>query len=139
MRATRPRRAGGVPDYLAACDAPITGMTIGWLPPLAEALRAPGVEETIRAARDGFACLGAQVEMIDVTLTDPMPISGTLLARPATKLKALARLGPPPRIAMRPAIGAYAATGARPVGRLHSPSRPSTCVIRPRPIQQAMQ
>lgn len=79
-----------VPDYLAACDAGVQGLTIGWAAVPSRSRREPGVEDQIRKACDGFAALGARVTPLDETLPDASGFQWTLQVAASGALRAIA-------------------------------------------------
>lgn len=79
-----------VPDYVAACDEGVQGLTIGWLPQPDDAHREPGVEEAVQSAYGTFSELGATLRPLDVDLVNPLPISQTLILAASVALRRLA-------------------------------------------------
>ena len=77
-----------VPDYLAACEAPVDGMRVAWSPTLGYAKPTPEVlkttEEAVRALED----LGVSVELVEEVLADPVELwNAEFFAGAGTRLK----------------------------------------------------
>jgi Asp-tRNA(Asn)/Glu-tRNA(Gln) amidotransferase A subunit family amidase len=80
--------SGPVPDYLAACEAPVSGMRVAWSPTLGYARPTPEVleitEEAVRAVEDP----GCSVDLVEEVMEDPVELwSAEFYAGAGTRLK----------------------------------------------------
>jgi Asp-tRNA(Asn)/Glu-tRNA(Gln) amidotransferase A subunit family amidase len=66
--------SGPVPDYLAACEAPIDGMRIAWSPTLGYARPVPEVLEITEGAVRTFEDFGCPVELVEEVMEDPVDL-----------------------------------------------------------------
>lgn len=81
-----------VPDYLAACEAPVEGLRIAWSPTLGFARPVPEVLETVERAVRVFEDIGCSVELVDEVMDDPVGLwSAEFYAGAGTKLKSALR------------------------------------------------
>lgn len=65
--------AGPVPDYLAACEAPVADLRVAWSPTLGYARATSEVRELCEAAARRFETFGCKVELVD-TVFDADPV-----------------------------------------------------------------
>ena len=80
--------SGPVPDYLAACNAPVDGMRLAWSPTLGYARPAPEVLEVVEGAVQTFEGLGCSVELVEEVMEDPVDIwNAEFYAGAGTRLK----------------------------------------------------
>lgn len=77
-----------VPDYLAACGAPIEGMRVAWSPTLGYARPLPEVLEITERAVHTLEALGCSVDLVDKVMDDPVDLwSAEFYAGAGTRLK----------------------------------------------------
>ena len=77
-----------VPDFLAACERPVTGMRIAWSPTLGYAEPTSEVESRVSEAVKVFEDLGCEVELVDQVMEDPFDLwLAEFYAGVGTKLK----------------------------------------------------
>jgi len=77
-----------VPDYLAACEAPVEGMRVAWSPTLGYARPLPEVLEITEKAVHTLEALGCSVELVDEVMDDPVDLwSAEFYAGAGTRLK----------------------------------------------------
>ena len=77
-----------VPDYLAACEAPVEGMRVAWSPTLGYARPTPEVLETTGEAVRAIEDLGCSVDLVEEVMEDPVEIwSAEFYAGAGTRLK----------------------------------------------------
>jgi Asp-tRNA(Asn)/Glu-tRNA(Gln) amidotransferase A subunit family amidase len=77
-----------VPDYLAACEAPVDGMRIAWSPTLGYARPVPEVLEITEEAVRVFEELGCSVELVEEVMDDPVNLwNAEFYAGVGTRLK----------------------------------------------------
>ncbi len=77
-----------VPDYLAACEAPVDGMRVAWSPTLGYAKPTPEVLETTEEAVRALEDLGVSVELVEEVLADPVELwNAEFFAGAGTRLK----------------------------------------------------
>lgn len=80
--------AGPVPDFLAACDAPVDGLRIAWSPTLGYAQPTAEVIEATEAAAKTFEKLGCSVDLVEKLFEDPIDLwNAEFYASAGTKLK----------------------------------------------------
>ncbi len=76
------------PDFLAACEHPVTGMRIAWSPTLGYAEPTSEVESAASEAVKVFEELGCEVEFVDQVMEDPFDLwLAEFYAGVGTKLK----------------------------------------------------
>jgi aspartyl-tRNA(Asn)/glutamyl-tRNA(Gln) amidotransferase subunit A len=63
-----------VPDYLAACDRPLSGLRIAWSPTLGYARPTREVVEIAETAARLFEELGCSVELVETVFDDPIEL-----------------------------------------------------------------
>jgi len=86
-----------VPDFLAACDAPVGGMRIAWSPTLGYARPTAEVAGVTMSAARVFEDLGCHVEEVPAVMDDPVELwmsefyagVGTRLRRPLLEARSL--------------------------------------------------
>jgi len=86
-----------VPDFLAACDAPVKGMRIAWSPTLGYARPTAEVAAVTTSAARVFEDLGCHVEEVPAVMDDPVELwmsefyagIGTRLRRPLLEARSL--------------------------------------------------
>ena len=84
-----------VPNYLAACDAPVEGMRIAWSPTLGYARPQPEVLELAEEAALAFRDLGCSVELVEKLMDDPVDLwNAEFYAGAGTRLKGALRDSP---------------------------------------------
>lgn len=77
-----------VPDYLAACEAPVEGMRVAWSPTLGYARPVPEVLEITERAARLLDSLGCSVELVEEVMDDPVELwNSEFFAGAGTKLK----------------------------------------------------
>lgn len=80
--------AAPVPDFLAACDAPVEGMRIAWSPTLGYASPSREVREITEGAARAFEALGCSVELVEEVMDDPAGLwKAEFFASAGTRLK----------------------------------------------------
>ncbi len=80
--------AAPVPDFLAACDAPVEGMRIAWSPTLGYASPSREVREITEGAVRAFEALGCSVELVEEVMDDPAGLwKAEFFASAGTRLK----------------------------------------------------
>jgi aspartyl-tRNA(Asn)/glutamyl-tRNA(Gln) amidotransferase subunit A len=80
--------SGPVPDYLAACEAPIDGMRIAWSPTLGYARPVPEVLEITEGTVRTFEDFGCPVELVEEVMEDPVDLwNAEFYAGAGTRLK----------------------------------------------------
>ena len=67
-------------SYLAACDAGIAGLHVGWSPDLGHARVDPEVEDLCSEAAERFESLGCHVEVVTPSWDDPEEICRAMMA-----------------------------------------------------------
>ena len=84
-----------VPDYLAACDAPVEAMRVAWSPTLGYAKPVPEVLEITKDAVRAFEDFGWSVELVEEVMDDPVDLwNGEFYAGAGTRLKDALRNSP---------------------------------------------
>lgn len=80
-----------VPDYLAACDAPVKGMRIAWSPTLGYAKPDPEIMEIVAKSIEVFEQMGCSVELVDQVFDrDPVDLwSAEFYAGVGTRLQSV--------------------------------------------------
>jgi Asp-tRNA(Asn)/Glu-tRNA(Gln) amidotransferase A subunit family amidase len=77
-----------VPDYLAACEAPVDGMRVAWSPTLGYAKPTPEVLEVTEHAVRALENLGVSVDLVEEVLADPVELwNAEFFAGAGTRLK----------------------------------------------------
>ncbi len=77
-----------VPDYLAACEAPVDGMCVAWSPTLGYARPTPEVLEITERAVHSLEDLGVSVDLVEEVLADPVELwNAEFFAGAGTRLK----------------------------------------------------
>ena len=77
-----------VPDYLAACEAPVDGMRVVWSPTLGYAKPTPEVLEVTEHAVRALENLGVSVDLVEEVLADPVELwNAEFFAGAGTRLK----------------------------------------------------
>jgi Asp-tRNA(Asn)/Glu-tRNA(Gln) amidotransferase A subunit family amidase len=77
-----------VPDYLAACEAPVDGMHVAWSPTLGYAKPTPEVLEITEQAVRVLEDLGVSVDLVEEVLADPVELwNAEFFAGAGTRLK----------------------------------------------------
>lgn len=77
-----------VPDFLAACDAPVDGLRIAWSPTLGYARPTIEVVKAAEEATKTFETLGCSVDLIENLFEDPIDMwNAEFYAGAGTKLK----------------------------------------------------
>jgi Asp-tRNA(Asn)/Glu-tRNA(Gln) amidotransferase A subunit family amidase len=77
-----------VPDYLAACEAPVDGMRVAWSPTLGYAKPTPEVLEITEQAVRALEDLGVSVDLVEEVLADPVELwNAEFFAGAGTRLK----------------------------------------------------
>jgi Asp-tRNA(Asn)/Glu-tRNA(Gln) amidotransferase A subunit family amidase len=77
-----------VPDYLAACDAPVEAMRVAWSPTLGYARPVPEVLEITKDAVRAFEDFGCSVELVEEVMGDPVDLwNAEFYAGAGTRLK----------------------------------------------------
>jgi Asp-tRNA(Asn)/Glu-tRNA(Gln) amidotransferase A subunit family amidase len=66
--------SGPVPDYLAACEAPVEGMRVAWSPTLGYARPVPGVVEITEQAVRTLESVGCSVDLVEEVMDDPVDL-----------------------------------------------------------------
>ena len=80
--------AAPVPDFLAACDAPVEGMRIAWSPTLGYASPTREVLDITESAARTFESLGCSVEVVEEVMDDPVELwKAEFFASAGTRLK----------------------------------------------------
>lgn len=80
--------AAPVPDFLAACDAPVEGMRVAWSPTLGYARPTREVIELTEGAARTFEALGCSVELVEEVMGDPVGLwKAEFFASAGTRLK----------------------------------------------------
>jgi Asp-tRNA(Asn)/Glu-tRNA(Gln) amidotransferase A subunit family amidase len=80
--------SGPVPDYLAACEAPVEGMRVAWSPTLGYAGPTREVLEIVESAVRAFEDLGCSVELVEEVMEDPVDMwNAEFYAGAGTRLK----------------------------------------------------
>jgi Asp-tRNA(Asn)/Glu-tRNA(Gln) amidotransferase A subunit family amidase len=80
--------SGPVPDYLAACDAPVEGMRVAWSPTLGYARPTPEVLEITEKAVRVLEDLGCSVDLVEEVMEDPVDLwNAEFFAGAGTRLK----------------------------------------------------
>ena len=80
--------SGPVPDYLAACDAPVEAMRVAWSPTLGYARPVPEVLEITKDAVRAFEGFGCSVELVEEVMGDPVDLwNAEFYAGAGTRLK----------------------------------------------------
>ena len=81
-----------IPDYLAACDAPVEGMRIAWSPTLGYARPTREVLEVVEGAVKVFEDLGCTVDLVEEVMEDPVDAwTAEFYAGAGTRLKSALR------------------------------------------------
>ena len=84
-----------VPDYLAACDAPVEAMRVAWSPTLGYAKPVPEVLEITKDAVRAFEEFGCSVELVEEVMDDPVDLwNAEFYAGAGTRLKDALRNSP---------------------------------------------
>ena len=84
--------SGPVPDYLAACDAPVDGMRVAWSPTLGYARPNQEVLEIAEGAGRAFEDFGCSVELVEEVIEDPVDMwNAEFYAGAGTRLKGALR------------------------------------------------
>jgi Asp-tRNA(Asn)/Glu-tRNA(Gln) amidotransferase A subunit family amidase len=84
--------SGPVPDYLAACDAPVDGMRVAWSPTLGYARPNQEVLEIAEGAGRAFEDFGCSVELVEEVMEDPVDMwNAEFYAGAGTRLKGALR------------------------------------------------
>jgi len=84
-----------VPDYLAACEAPVDGMRVAWSPTLGYARPRHEVLDIAEDAARTFESLGCQVEFVDHVMEDPVNLwNAEFYAGVGTRLRETLRDSP---------------------------------------------
>jgi Asp-tRNA(Asn)/Glu-tRNA(Gln) amidotransferase A subunit family amidase len=84
-----------VPDYLAACDAPVEAMRVAWSPTLGYAKPMPEVLEITNDAVRVFEDFGCSVELVEEVMDDPVNLwNAEFYAGAGTRLKDALRNSP---------------------------------------------
>jgi Asp-tRNA(Asn)/Glu-tRNA(Gln) amidotransferase A subunit family amidase len=84
-----------VPDYLAACDAPVEAMSVAWSPTLGYAKPVPEVLEITKDAVRAFEDFGCSVELVEEVMEDPVDLwNAEFYAGAGTRLKDALRNSP---------------------------------------------
>jgi Asp-tRNA(Asn)/Glu-tRNA(Gln) amidotransferase A subunit family amidase len=87
--------SGPVPDYLAACEAPLDGMRVAWSPTLGYARPTREVLEIVEDAVRAFEDLGCSVELVEEVMDDPVDLwNAEFYAGAGTRLKDALRNSP---------------------------------------------
>jgi Asp-tRNA(Asn)/Glu-tRNA(Gln) amidotransferase A subunit family amidase len=87
--------SGPVPDYLAACEAPVVGMRVAWSPTLGYARPNQEVLEIVEGAVQAFEDLGCSVELVEEVMEDPVDMwNAEFYAGAGTRLKGALRDSP---------------------------------------------
>ncbi|MDP9475001.1 MAG: amidase family protein [Actinomycetota bacterium] len=77
-----------VPDYLAACEAPVEGMRVAWSPTLGYAKPVPEVLEITERAARTLESVGCSVELVEEVMDDPVDLwNAEFYAGAGTRLK----------------------------------------------------
>ncbi len=77
-----------VPDYLAACEAPVEGLRVAWSPTLGYARPLPEVLEITERAVHTLEALGCSVDLVDEVMEDPVDLwNAEFYAGAGTRLK----------------------------------------------------
>jgi Asp-tRNA(Asn)/Glu-tRNA(Gln) amidotransferase A subunit family amidase len=77
-----------VPNYLAACEAPVDGMRVAWSPTLGYAKPTPEVLEIAGGAVRAFGDLGVSVDLVEEVFADPVELwNAEFFAGAGTRLK----------------------------------------------------
>ncbi|MDP9410139.1 MAG: amidase family protein [Actinomycetota bacterium] len=81
-----------VPDYLAACEAPVDGMRVAWSPTLGYARPTSEVLEITEGAVRVLEALGCSVELVEEVMDDPVELwNAEFYAGAGTRLKGALR------------------------------------------------
>jgi Asp-tRNA(Asn)/Glu-tRNA(Gln) amidotransferase A subunit family amidase len=81
-----------VPDYPAACDAPVDGMRVAWSPTLGYARPNQEVLEIAEGAVRAFEDFGCSVELVEEVMEDPVDMwNAEFYAGAGTRLKSALR------------------------------------------------
>jgi len=84
-----------VPDYLAACDAPMEAMRVAWSPTLGYAKPVPEVLEITKDAVRTFEDFGCSVGVVEEVMNDPVDLwNAEFYAGAGTRLKDALRNSP---------------------------------------------
>jgi Asp-tRNA(Asn)/Glu-tRNA(Gln) amidotransferase A subunit family amidase len=84
-----------VPDYLAACDAPVEAIRAAWSPTLGYAKPVPEVLEITKDAVRAFEDFGCSVELVEEVMDDPVDLwNAEFYAGAGTRLKDALRNSP---------------------------------------------
>ena len=84
-----------VPDYLAACDAPVEAMRVAWSPTLGYAKPVPEILEITKDAVRAFEDFGCSVELVEEVMDDPVDLwNAEFYAGAGTRLKDALRNSP---------------------------------------------
>ena len=84
-----------VPDYLAACDAPVEAMRVAWSPTLGYAKPVPEILEITKDAVRVFEDFGCSVELVEEVMDDPVDLwNAEFYAGAGTRLKDALRNSP---------------------------------------------
>jgi Asp-tRNA(Asn)/Glu-tRNA(Gln) amidotransferase A subunit family amidase len=84
-----------VPDYLAACEAPVEGMRVAWSPTLGYARPTREVLDIAEDAVRTFESLGCQVEFVEEVMEDPVDLwTAEFYAGVGTRLRETLRDSP---------------------------------------------
>jgi Asp-tRNA(Asn)/Glu-tRNA(Gln) amidotransferase A subunit family amidase len=87
--------SGTVPNYLAACDAPVEGMRVAWSPTLGYAKPVSEVLEITKGALRAFEDAGCSVELAEEVMEDPEDLwNAEFYAGAGTRLKDALRNSP---------------------------------------------
>ena len=77
-----------MPDYLAACNAPVEDIRLAWSPTLGYARPTPEVLEIVESAVQTFEELGCSVELVEEVMEDPVDMwNAEFYAGAGTRLK----------------------------------------------------
>jgi Asp-tRNA(Asn)/Glu-tRNA(Gln) amidotransferase A subunit family amidase len=77
-----------VPDFLAACEAPVDGMRVAWSPTLGYARPTPEVLEITEEAVRDIEGLGLSVDLVEEVMDDPVELwNAEFFAGAGTRLK----------------------------------------------------
>ncbi len=80
--------SGPVPNYLAACEAPVDGMRVAWSPTLGYAKPTPEVLEITEKAVRAIEDLGVSVDLVEDVMEDPVELwNAEFFAGAGTRLK----------------------------------------------------
>jgi Asp-tRNA(Asn)/Glu-tRNA(Gln) amidotransferase A subunit family amidase len=77
-----------VPDFLAACEAPVDGLRVAWSPTLGYARPTPEVVEITEEAVRAIENLGVSVDLVEKVMDDPVELwNAEFFAGAGTRLK----------------------------------------------------